>query len=106
MPNQLQKIHDEQYVAKSSQGVAVIDFRSDWCPPCRTMDTVLSKVATTHSEVTFLSLTVNQEPLIAKAVGVMSTPTILIKKDGRIVDALIGTCTVGEFDDRLARVLQ
>lgn len=93
-------IHDTTYEQETRNGLVLVDFRSDWCPPCTAVDRVLAQLATEKrltQQVKFTSITVNREPLIAQAIGVQSTPTVILKKDGRIVDAVIGPRSVGEF---------
>lgn len=87
----LQEITDEMYAQVTASGVVVVDFRQDFCSPCRAMDTILTTVAQDpqmKKRVKFVTLTVNREPLVAAAIGVTHVPTVLIKKDGQIVDHL------------------
>lgn len=96
----IKPIQDTAYERETQAGLVLIDFRSDWCPPCTAVDRALTDLASDSklaSQVKFLSLTVNQQPLIAQALGVQSTPTVILKKNGRIVDAVIGTRSVAEF---------
>lgn len=94
-------IKDTTYAAETQDGLVLIDFRSDWCPPCTAVDHALNHLATDTKlaqRVKFISLTVNQQPLIARALGVQSTPTVILKKNGEIVDAVIGPRSVTEFE--------
>ena len=104
----IKAIQDESYASETQTGVVVVDFRSDFCPGCTTMDHILTQLAQTEqfgSQVKFTSLTVNRQPQVARLIGVQSTPTMLIKKDGQIVDAVIGIRSLGEIRAKLARHL-
>lgn len=37
----IKEIHDQDFAKETDTGIAVIDFRADWCPPCRMMDPIL-----------------------------------------------------------------
>ncbi|GAX05995.1 thiol-disulfide isomerase [Secundilactobacillus pentosiphilus] len=96
----IKAIQDTTYEQETRNGLVLIDFRSDWCPPCTAVDRVLMQLAANPQlaqQVKFVSITVNRQPLIARAIGVQSTPTVILKKDGHIVDAVIGPRSVGEF---------
>lgn len=93
-------IRDTTYEQETRNGLVLIDFRSDWCPPRTAVDHVLTQLAAEPQlaqQVKFTSITVNRQPLIAQAIGVQSTPTVILKKDGRIVDAVIGPRSVRAF---------
>ncbi|MFC6254562.1 thioredoxin family protein [Secundilactobacillus hailunensis] len=97
----IKPIQDTDYAAETRHGLVLVDFRSDWCPPCTAVDRVLTHLATATElakRVKFTSITVNRQPLIAEALGVQSTPTVILKKDGQIVDAVIGARSVTAFE--------
>ncbi|MCI1986396.1 MAG: thioredoxin family protein [Lactobacillus sp.] len=93
MPATIELIHDQDYAAATKDGVVVVDFRMDFCPACIRMDHTLSQVAqdpAVAAKVRFLSLSVNQDFHVAEALGVQSAPSVIVKKDGHIVDAVVG----------------
>lgn len=97
----IKPIQDTTYAAETHAGLVLLDFRSDWCPPCTAVDRALTHLASQTElaqQVKFISLTVNRQPLIARALGVQSTPTIILKKNGQIVDAVIGPRSVTELE--------
>lgn len=97
----IKPILDTTYAAETRDGIVLVDFRSDWCAPCTAVDRILRNLATDadfSQRVKFTSLTVNQQPLIATALGVMSTPTVILKKNGQIVDAVIGPRSAAAFE--------
>lgn len=97
----IKPIQDITYEQETQNGLVLIDFRSDWCPPCTAVDRTLVHLASDlrfAQQVKFTSLTVNRQPLIARALGVQSTPTVILKKNGQIVDAVIGARSLTEFE--------
>ncbi|MFT9310204.1 thioredoxin family protein, partial [Lentilactobacillus hilgardii] len=41
----IKEIHDQDFAKETDTGIAVIDFRADWCPPCRMMDPILKSLS-------------------------------------------------------------
>ncbi|MFD1472325.1 thioredoxin family protein [Companilactobacillus mishanensis] len=93
MDSKVIEIHDSNYEQETNTGVTVVDFRADWCPPCKMMDPILKKLSTDEvlgSKVKFTSMNVDNDPQTAGALGVQGIPTFLIKKDGKIVSTMVG----------------
>jgi len=71
--------------------VAVIDCWAEWCSPCRMIGPVIEQVAKEFSgKVSFAKLNVDQNPATAARFRIMSIPTLLIMKDGVLVDTITG----------------
>ncbi|MFC5653387.1 thioredoxin family protein [Paenibacillus solisilvae] len=73
-------------------GVPLIEFGTLWCPPCRTLLPILDELANDLSDeaVTIIQINCDSSPHAAAAHGVMSTPTVVLYKDGQAVDKLVG----------------
>ena len=69
---------------------AVIDFYATWCGPCRMQSPVIEALAEERQDVHFTKMDVDDNPETAKNFGIMAIPTLLIKKDGQVVDRLTG----------------
>ena len=78
--------------AKSIQnGVSFIDFEAQWCPPCRMMEPVVEELSQDFDgKVTIAQVDVDQSQDLANLFGIRSIPTMVIFKDGKPVDALVG----------------
>ena len=86
--------------------VAVVDFYADWCGPCRTVSQVIEKLAGEYDgRAKFAKLDVDASPSIAEKFGVASIPTLIIFKNGRAVDRIVGAAPAEYYRGRIEEVL-
>ncbi|MCI4371706.1 MAG: thioredoxin [Thermoplasmata archaeon] len=72
-------------------GLVLVDFWAEWCGPCHQVAPVLSEVAAAHAGTLRLGkLNVDENPRSAERFQVMSIPTMLLFKDGKRVDGIVG----------------
>ncbi len=80
----------EEKVLKAS-GPVLVDFRADWCGPCRLLDPLLEELAPQYEgKVLMGSLDVDANPQTATKYAVMSIPTVLFFKNGSVVKQMVG----------------
>ncbi len=80
----------ESEVLKSIMPV-VVDFRADWCGPCRLLDPILEEIAGEYEgKITVGSLDVDNNQQTAAKYSVMSIPTVLFFKNGEVVKQMVG----------------
>jgi thioredoxin 1 len=76
---------DLDTVLKSTK-YAVVDFYADWCPPCRAIAPVFSKLAdehAVHGKLAFVKVNVDHVKDVAKKYGITAMPTFLVFEDGK-----------------------
>lgn len=82
----------ENEIAK--EGVtALIDFYADWCGPCKMVAPTIEALASELTDVKVCKVNVDEESELAAAFSVMSIPTIVLMRDGKVVDTQIGLAT-------------
>ena len=68
----------------------LLDFWAPWCTPCRMVGPILDEIAGERSDIKVAKVNVDEQPELAGQFGVMSIPTLLVVKEGRIVQQAMG----------------
>jgi len=83
MISMVKSLTDKNFVEETKDGVVLVDFWATWCGPCRMQGPVIDQLDEEMGDkVTFTKVDVDENPETARAFGIMSIPTLLIKKDG------------------------
>ena len=90
----------------SSDRAVLVDVWADWCPPCKTLEPELEAVAEELVEVLEVrSLDQDAYPDVGRRYGVMSLPTMLVFRDGELVERLVGARGRARLREELAQLL-
>ena len=68
----------------------LMDFWAPWCSPCRMVGPVVEEISRERSDIKVCKVNVDEQPELAGQFGVMSIPTLVVMKNGKIVNQSIG----------------
>jgi thioredoxin 1 len=102
-PTLLADVTDQEFAAATATGTVVVDFTAEWCPPCRALAPLLDTVASEMSEARFLRMDTDAQPATMVRLGIRGLPTLVVFRDGVIVDRIIGALPLKALRERLAR---
>ena len=94
------KSNFEETVLKSDKPV-LLDFWASWCGPCRMQGPIIDQLAASHSNVVFGKVNVDEEPDLASEYGITSIPTLIIFRDGRVIDQVTGVTSKASIERML-----
>ena len=84
---------------RDNEGVSLLDFYADWCGPCRMVLPIVDEIAKEREDLLVGKINVNDNPELAKEFGVMSIPTLIVMKDGKIVNRVSGARSKSQILD-------
>lgn len=85
---------------------AIIDFYADWCMPCVMMSPIIDELAQTYAgKISFFKINVEDNKDISMKYKVMGIPTLLVFKNGQIVDRVVGAFPADVLSEKLKKYL-
>ena len=89
-----------------SPELAVVDFWADWCAPCRAVAPSVARLAQEfEGRVNVGKVHVDEEPGLARSYSIRSIPSLLIFRDGEVVDQIVGAVPFEELSNRVDSAL-
>jgi len=95
-----------QETAIDSKGVAVVDFWAEWCGPCKMIGPIIDELSSDYEGKAVIGkVNVDSNPETSFKYGVRSIPTILILKDGEVIDKHVGVTTKQVLKEKIEAAL-
>lgn len=79
----------QEEVIRSDKPV-LLDFWAGWCGPCRMVSPLVDEIARERPDVKVGKINVDEQPELAGAFQVMSIPTLVVMRDGKVVQQMVG----------------
>ena len=91
MSEQVLQLNDSNFSDQVSQGITLVDFWAPWCGPCRMQGPIIDQIAgQVGDKVKVAKVNVDEATSVASSYGVQSIPTLMILKDGKVVQQYVG----------------
>ena len=93
---------EEDVIRRSMQTPVLVDFWAEWCGPCKTLGPLLEKLAADyHGAFVLAKVDVDKQQELAAAFQIRSVPTVMLVKDGQLVDGFPGALPEGQLREFL-----
>ena len=70
----------------------VVDFGAEWCGPCKQLDPILEEIAEENTDkLKVFKINIDENPMVPQKFGVRGIPTIMLFKDGKLIDTKVGS---------------
>lgn len=108
---EVREIRAEEFEVEvlNSPTPVIVDFRADWCYPCRMLEPVIEEIAREYEgRVKVVKVDISGEGAsdLASRYGVMSIPTLLFVKGGKVVERIVGVVPKEEIEEAIKRFFE
>lgn len=80
----------EQFTEEIKEGFVLVDIYAHWCGPCKMISPALEELSKEFTDVKFVKVNADELKDVADEYGVMSIPTLLFFKDGKVIGKKVG----------------
>lgn len=93
--------NEKDFNEEIKKELVLVDFYATWCGPCRLLSPVIETFSKEHKDVHVVKVDVDKFPNISRKYAIMSIPTLLVFKNGKITNKYIGYLEKEQIEDLL-----
>lgn len=99
-------LNEANFNEHTAKGVVLVDFWAAWCGPCQAVLPIMDELSKDfEGRASICKVNVDEERALARQHGVSSIPTILLMKDGQVVERIVGAQSKSVFETKLNALL-
>ena len=83
----------------SQSNLVLVDFWAEWCGPCKQISPILEEIANAKENLNILKLNIDENPATPQKYNVRGIPTLMLFKDGKLIDTKIGSLPKSSLED-------
>ena len=83
----------------SHSNLVLVDFWAEWCGPCKQISPILEEIANEKDNLNILKLNIDENPATPQKYNVRGIPTLMLFKDGKLIDTKIGSLPKSSLED-------
>ena len=96
----------EEFNNLVSSGIVLVDFYATWCGPCKMLAPVLERISTSRADFDIAKIDVDQSQNLAYKYDVQVVPTIVIFKNGNVMNRLEGFLSESEIIEEMSKYME
>ena len=89
----------------SQSNLVLVDFWAEWCGPCKQISPILEEIANAKDNLNILKLNIDENPATPQKYNVRGIPTLMLFKDGKLIDTKIGSLPKSSLEDWISSYL-
>lgn len=97
-------VNSNEFNEEIKDGVVFVDFFATWCGPCRMLSPIIDEISDIIKDVKFIKVDVDASNDVAQTYGIMSIPTLIIFKDGKIINKQIGLLSKSDLIEFINKI--
>ena len=101
--NPVEEISESEFSEVISNKLVLVDFFAEWCMPCVMMAPIIDEIAERVKNVKFAKVNIDENSGLASKFKVMSIPTLIIFKNGKEVERMIGAQQADIIEEKLKK---
>ena len=100
----VKEITDKNFKDETSSGLILVDFFADWCGPCKRIAPIIEELADEVKDFAKIGkMDIDQYPKTPQELGITSIPTLIIFKNGKEVDKIVGMVSKADIKSKLEK---
>lgn len=101
----VETLTDETFASETATGTVLVDFWAEWCTPCKMIAPIVEELSSEIPEVKFGKVDIEENQAVTQSLGITTIPTLVLYKEGKPVDQVVGTLPKAELKSFLQKHL-